>query len=196
MDRPELAVPHGTAGYHLRTRGEWIKRSYGDHSDAHHRQRYTEGQSAHTEGDRGRGPRRRAQSTVTKVLTWENTAPLQIAVDFSGLYSEATEHAPSFSQPHTGCFNEGDWFKWNYPASASPPCRNKCSECRAAGVGSCEDVCVFPGSAAPCLNSDGEDARTYSPENPDGVLCNRQYDPSAQVLSPKLTVAFSQSSYR
>ncbi len=168
-----------TPGYHLRTRGEWIKRSYGEHSDAHHRQRYSHGAPP---SDAAMGPRarRRAQTTVTKVLTAENTAPLQIAVDFSGMYSEATEHAPSFAQPYTGCFAEGDWFKWNYPESSSPPCTNTCAECKAAGAGSCDTACVFPGSTAPCGGSDAVDTRTFSPTNPDGVLCNRQYDPSAQ----------------
>ena len=30
MDRPELEVGPGRAGHHLRTRGEWVKRAYGE----------------------------------------------------------------------------------------------------------------------------------------------------------------------
>jgi hypothetical protein len=170
---PELAVPLGTAGHHLRTRGEWIKRSYGEHSDAHHPQQYGGG------GASAPYSRRRAQE-VTRVLTLANTAPLKIAVDFSGMYNEATDQAPSFAQPYTGCFAQGDWFKWNYPETASPPCRNTCATCIAAGGGSCDADCSFPGSTAPCGGSEGVDPRTFSSTNPDGVLCNRQYDPSAQ----------------
>jgi hypothetical protein len=63
--------------------------------------------------------RRRAQGDEAAVpegvLSWENTAPLRIHTDLSGLYEETAVE-------HSICFKENAWFKWNFPESASPPC--------------------------------------------------------------------------
>ena len=183
MDDAELSVQPGTAAHHLRTRGEWIKRSYGEHSDAHHPQQYEDEARWRVPGTAH--SRRRAQTSTNK-LTLANTAPLKIETDFSGLYNTQTAGVRSVARTYTGCFAQGDWFKWNYPSTASPPCASSsCAACLAAGSGSCAAECVFPGSAAPCDSSwtagSAADSRTYVPNtNPDGIVCNRQHDPSAQ----------------
>ena len=175
VDRPELEVPPGTPKPHLRTRGEWVKRSFGEHSDAHHPQRYA-ADAAHG------GLRRRLQRTQegAALLTLENTAPLKIEVDFSGMYGEATDGVPSRAQPYSSCFEKGAWFKWNYPSTAAPPCESTCAACLAGGGGDCSADCSFPGSTAPCGGDAEVDARMFDTDNPDGILCNRQFDPSSQ----------------
>jgi hypothetical protein len=47
-------------------------------------------------------------------LTDENTRPITVVANFDALY-------PATAVPYSTCFEVGAWFKWNFPATASPP---------------------------------------------------------------------------
>lgn len=71
---------------------------------------------------RGRSPSpspRPSTATLARSHTaWprlQNTRPLRVHPDFSGLY-------PETALPHSACFELNGWFKWNFPERAAPPC--------------------------------------------------------------------------
>ena len=45
------------------------------------------------------------------------TSPLKIHVDWSNT-------RPETAMPYTTCFQVGQWFKWEEPAGAAPPCES------------------------------------------------------------------------
>ena len=109
--------------------------------------------------------RRGLQASDGGLLTEETTSPLEILVDTSNLYEDR-------AMEYTTCFRVGQWFKWNFPATSSPPCAT-------ATVASGRDT--YDGWVAGDQNGcPGTAADVYAPGNLDGVMCNRQYDSSSQ----------------
>ena len=109
--------------------------------------------------------RRGLQASDGGLLTEETTSPLEILVDTSNLFEDR-------AMEYTTCFRVGQWFKWNFPATSSPPCAT-------ATVASGRDT--YDGWVAGDQNGcPGTAADVYAPGNLDGVMCNRQYDSSSQ----------------
>eukprot|EP01052_Picozoa_sp_SAG31_P016182 SAG31_NODE_1063_length_10105_cov_4.370778_4_plen_372_part_00 len=144
------------------------------------------------------GQRRRHQAVDDGFLTPDNTEQLTIQIDWSGLYENpnptpSSETSTASERPHkngaypyASCFRVGDWFKWNYPADATPPCTPQFAT---------EADRYWPGPKLPCGGS-GVGTNSISPDyfvggtdllgnvwdtpNSDGKLCNRLFDPTAQ----------------
>ena len=81
--------------------------------------------------------------------------------------------------PYSACFAIGDWFMWNFPAAVTPPCAAP----TAAGSGPAgwHDQMThsdFIGTNQDSCGGNGVDVFTNS--NPDGNLCNREYDSNGQ----------------
>ena len=148
---------------------EQLKREAGQH-DRHHPQDYGEMlMSSHRRAQAGSG-----------VMTDANTEPLKIAIDFSAMFDEKDtakknkyRPAPSTRQAYSTCFHEGEWFKWNFPSSASPPCK------RADGWQNANTWAAWRQTNQDSCGGTG--GTVYNPSTRrDGAMCNRLYDPSAQ----------------
>eukprot|EP01050_Picozoa_sp_SAG11_P000169 SAG11_NODE_3_length_39220_cov_67.005828_30_plen_428_part_00 len=112
---------------------------------SHHPQAYSPLSSASPDGD---AVRRRAQASASGAeLNWQNTVPLRVHLDLANL-DEAT------AAPYVSCFAASSWFKWNFPASAEPPCASP----------------DWRDATAPC----GADGGSNS------VFCDRSIDASTQ----------------
>jgi hypothetical protein len=98
------------------------------------------------------------------MLAEESTDPLNIFVDYSNM-------RPADAMPYATCFNEGDWFKWNFPRDATPPCPN------AVNTATRNTWNTWVESNQ---NSCAGGADVYGPGNLDGQMCNREYDSSSQ----------------
>jgi hypothetical protein len=169
------------------------------------------------------GEHRRAQATAAgaagpEVLTVGSTTPIKIILDPSSLYECNSTNAPLCSacdaaapgkplqtgcaQPYSTCFRVGDWFRWNFPATATPPCAqpklpagfSSGQPVRQNSAGESVDPRTWEGFAhaqrlmevgsdvsamSVCGEVDGR-ASLYSPSNKAGVICNRNYPPEGQ----------------
>lgn len=56
----------------------------------------------------------RVLSEDVEMLTDSNTVPMNLHLDFSGLYELTAER-------YTSCFNEGDWVRYGFPNRQTPP---------------------------------------------------------------------------
>jgi hypothetical protein len=159
----ELRLPYGPGGAHMAHRGERIKRAIGPHNDGHHPQRYA---PLGSEASGSQPPlsstasRRRVQSS-SNMLSEATTAQIKIMANYDAMYKDT-------AVPYSACFEVGDWFKWNFPTSTTPPCANpSCNSTPSRSDGTSE--CHHPGPTSPC-----------GVGGPTAGLCDRGKDPSAQ----------------
>ena len=135
-----------------------------------------------SDGDRRR--RRRVQDEAdgsVEIMTVETTTPLTVHVDWS-----ATN--PATAKPYSTCFQQLQWFKWQWPERPDPPCVSPagpaCSNC--PGVSSCgstgpNTLACWMEAQLNGFNPCGDNSiTTFSAEQTDGVLCHRGYGPSVQ----------------
>ena len=161
---------------------ERLKREHRVHPRLHPQQ------YAHERGG-GRGgddpaARRRAQGATANALTVDNTEELAIFVDYSAFYdvSEASSlpvGVKETAMPYSTCFNVGDWFMWNFPAALTPPCASTGDG--GSGPAGWHDGMAhseFIGTNQDGCGGNGGDVFTNN--NPDGSMCNREYDSNGQ----------------
>ncbi len=118
----------------------------------------------HPQGDRyaplPRSDERRGLQEGTGLLSEESTDQLKLHVDFSQMRQET-------HQRYGTCFEEGAWFRWNFPSSQTPPCAAP------ADVASRNTHQAWVESGQnPCPTADVD---LYGPDNLEGQICNRNY---------------------
>jgi len=166
---------------HYVSRGERLRLAMGTDGDLRvHPQKYVPLEYGDNGFEfEGAAKRRRTQDSSTSgALTESNTQPLKIHVLTDALFEET-------ALPYSTCFKAGAWFKWGFPEKngfASPPvCSPKCDK-NGCTLSASESVYATyaQSSQDPCAGTSLTGNNVYSPSNPTGRFCNRNYDPSSQ----------------
>jgi hypothetical protein len=171
---------------------ERLKRQYAAPGHDHHHVQTTyaplhhDGGAAVASAEVGDPPkpntqRRRSQDSGGGLLDISSTDQLEILLDTSSFY-KATEADPTQSNPnavpYSTCFEVGQWFQWNFPPGASPPCASPQHNGAPMQGSSVTHSQYAGGSQIPCGAGVGTLYDRVS--KPTGNLCNRNQDNTEQ----------------